>query len=183
MEAGRAITPGPMREGDCPMAALRRWFWLSFKWLTIYGFVAVAAFAAVSYGLILYLAQSLPHPRDALVASGAAPIQILASDGSVLANYGPNQGDWVEYADIPPDMVNAMLAIEDRRFFSHSGLDFIGIARAAISNLRAGGITEGGSTISQQLAKNLYLTPSRTITRKLREAMLAISLEQRFSKQ
>ncbi|MEO0412671.1 MAG: PBP1A family penicillin-binding protein [Pseudomonadota bacterium] len=163
--------------------ARRRWFWPIVKWAGIYGFVAITAFSAVSYGLILYLAQSLPHPRDALVASGAAPIQIVAKDGSALANYGPNQGDWVEYADIPPDMINAIMAIEDRRFFNHGGLDFIGIVRAAASNLRAGGITEGGSTITQQLAKNLYLTPSRTITRKLREAMLAIALEQRFTKQ
>lgn len=161
----------------------RRFVWPLVKWVSIYGSVALAAFLAVTYGLIVYLAQSLPHPRDAMAASGAAPIQIVAYDGSVLANYGPNQGDWVEYADIPPDMINAMLAIEDRRFFSHGGLDFIGIARAAVSNLRAGGITEGGSTITQQLAKNLYLTPSRTITRKLREAMLAIALEQRFTKQ
>ncbi|MEM9288670.1 MAG: PBP1A family penicillin-binding protein [Pseudomonadota bacterium] len=159
------------------------WVRRLFGFVLIYGSIACLAFAGVSYALILYLAQSLPNPREALVASGAAPIQIVARDGSVLANYGPNQGDWVDYPDIPLDMVNAILAIEDRRFFEHAGLDFIGIARAAFSNVRAGGITEGGSTITQQLAKNLYLTPSRTLTRKLREAMLAIALENRFTKQ
>lgn len=133
--------------------------------------------------MIIYLSGSLTDPKEALVTSGAAPIQIVARDGSVLANYGPNQGDWVEYADIPPDMINAMIAIEDRRFFAHGGIDVRGIARALVSNVRAGGVTEGGSTITQQLAKNLYLTPSRTITRKLREAMMAIALEHRFSKQ
>lgn len=166
-----------------PPSRLRGRLWAAFKWCAVYGFIACAAFGAVTYAMILYLSGSLPHPRDALVTSGAAPIQIVASDGSVLANYGPNQGDWVDYAEIPPDMVNAMVAIEDRRFFSHGGLDFRGILRAVISNVRAGGVTEGGSTITQQLAKNLYLTPSRTFTRKLREAMMAIALEYRFSKQ
>jgi len=161
----------------------RRWLWLCIKWLFVYGLVGCAAFAAVSYAMILYLSGTLTDPKEALVTSGAAPIQIVARDGSVLANYGPNQGDWVDFADIPPDMIDAMIAIEDRRFFAHNGLDFRGILRAAMSNLRAGHVTEGGSTITQQLAKNLYLTPSRTLSRKVREAMMSIALEYRYSKQ
>lgn len=166
-----------------PTRRVRGWLWASVKWLALYGFVAGAAFIAVTYAMVLYLSGTLTDPKEALVASGAAPIQIVARDGSVLANYGPNQGDWVPYADIPPDMINAMIAIEDRRFFAHGGIDVRGIARAVVSNLRAGGVAEGGSTITQQLAKNLYLTPSRTLTRKLREAMMAIALEHRFTKQ
>jgi penicillin-binding protein 1A len=166
-----------------PTRRVRGWLWASVKWLALYGFVAAAAFIAVTYAMVLYLSGTLTDPKEALVASGAAPVQIVARDGSVLANYGPNQGDWVPYADIPPDMINAMIAIEDRRFFAHGGIDVRGIARAVVSNLRAGGVAEGGSTITQQLAKNLYLTPSRTFTRKMREAMMAIALEHRFTKQ
>lgn len=166
-----------------PTRRVRGWLWASVKWLALYGFVAGAAFVAVTYAMVLYLSGTLTDPKEALVASGAAPIQIVARDGTVLANYGPNQGDWVPYAEIPPDMINAMIAIEDRRFFMHGGIDLRGIARAVVSNLRAGGVAEGGSTITQQLAKNLYLTPSRTLTRKMREAMMAIALEHRFTKQ
>lgn len=172
-KAAKQKTPSP----------LRGWLWRAFKWSALYGCVALAAFAGVTFVLILYLSNTLTDPKEALVTSGAAPIQIVAKDGSMLANYGPNQGDWVDYADIPPDMVNAIVAIEDRRFFSHGGVDLRGILRALVTNVRAGGVTEGGSTITQQLAKNLYLTPSRTITRKLREAMMALALEQRFTKQ
>jgi len=131
------------------------WLGALFKWVVIYGVICGAACLVAVYAMILYLSGTLTDPKDALVASGAAPIQIVASTGEVLANYGPNQGDWVDYADIPPDMIDAMIAIEDRRFFQHGGLDFRSIARAALSNVRAGGVTEGGSTITQQVAKSL----------------------------
>ncbi|MEM9880638.1 MAG: PBP1A family penicillin-binding protein [Pseudomonadota bacterium] len=166
-----------------PQAASGGWLWAVFKWVFVYGIIGCAACLVATYAMILYLSGTLTDPKEALVASGAAPLQIVASTGEVLANYGPNQGDWVDYADIPPDMIDAMIAIEDRRFFQHGGLDFRSIARAALSNFRAGAVTEGGSTITQQLAKNLYLDPSRTLTRKLREAMMSIALEHRYSKQ
>ncbi len=84
--------------------------------------------------------------------------------------------------DIPPMMTQALVAIEDRRFFSHSGIDPRGIARAAWRNLRSNRISEGGSTITQQLAKNLFLTPQRTFSRKIKEALIAFYLEARYSK-
>ncbi len=83
---------------------------------------------------------------------------------------------------VSPHMVNALVAVEDRRFYSHYGLDPIRIVGAALNNLRAGSVLEGGSTITQQLARAVRLSPARTFERKLREAMLALRLEERYSK-
>jgi penicillin-binding protein 1A len=84
--------------------------------------------------------------------------------------------------DLPQNLVDAVLAVEDRRFYGHFGIDLIGTARAAVANLRAGRVVQGGSTITQQLAKNLFLSPERTYRRKAQEMMLALWLERRFSK-
>src|SRR4029450_12702779 len=87
------------------------------------------------------------------------------------------------YGDIPPHLVQAIISIEDRRFFEHHGLDIFGVARALIRNAGEERIGQGGSSITQQLVKNTYLTPERTFRRKYAEAMLAFSLERRLSKQ
>ena len=93
-------------------------------------------------------------------------------------------GRWpISIRDLPPHLPQAVLATEDRRFYEHFGMDIIGFARAALANLKAGRVVQGGSTITQQLAKNLWLTPERTFTRKLKELMLAIWLEARLQKQ
>jgi len=89
----------------------------------------------------------------------------------------------LSYAEIPPVLMQAILSIEDRRFFTHSGVDFMGVARALLRNAGDERIGQGGSTITQQLVKNTYLTPERTLRRKFAEAMLAFTLERRFSKQ
>ena len=88
----------------------------------------------------------------------------------------------VKVADLPAYVPNAFIAIEDRRFREHFGIDPIGMARAGIANMMAGHVVQGGSTLTQQLAKNLFLTPSRTFDRKVQEAMLALYLESRYSK-
>ena len=88
----------------------------------------------------------------------------------------------VRVEDLPDYVPNAFIAIEDRRFRSHFGIDPIGLARAALQNMMAGHVVQGGSTLTQQLAKNLFLSPSRTFDRKMQEAMLALYLESRYSK-
>ena len=95
------------------------------------------------------------------------------------------QQETLTYQDIPPVLVQAILAIEDRRFFNHNGLDFRGIGRAFISwsTSGSGKFRQGGSTITQQLVKNTYLTPEKTLQRKFNEALIAVALEQRLSKQ
>jgi penicillin-binding protein 1A len=110
-------------------------------------------------------------------------IMILASDGSVLAEQGSFYGDDVRLAELPDYVPNALIAIEDRRFYSHYGIDPLGLMRAAYANYSSGRVVQGGSTLTQQLAKNLFLNPERTIERKLQEVVLAVWLEWHFTKE
>jgi penicillin-binding protein 1A len=122
-------------------------------------------------------------PIDHLRQDARRPsITILGADGMALAAYGELHGDRVEAEELPQHVISALLAIEDRRFFNHFGVDLIALVRATLINLKARGIVQGGSTLTQQLAKNLFLTRERTISRKIREAILAVRLERRFTK-
>jgi penicillin-binding protein 1A len=109
-------------------------------------------------------------------------IRVRAADGTVLVSLGPSFGEWLSYSEIPPIMRAAMIAVEDRRFRSHPGVDPLGVARAVKVRWDRGQWAQGGSTITQQLARNIFLTNSRTFGRKVREAILALALERRFSK-
>ena len=109
-------------------------------------------------------------------------IRVRAADGSELIALGPSFGEWLSYEQIPDIMKDAMVAVEDKRFRSHIGVDPIGLARAARVRISKGRWTQGGSTITQQLARNIFLTNSRTFGRKAREGVLALALERRFSK-
>jgi penicillin-binding protein 1A len=134
-------------------------------------FVIAVAWLAVTAPL----SQSLKPPTP-------PSITLTASDGTPIARRGAIIGRPVDAAKLPPHVTQAFLAIEDRRFFSHWGIDPRGIARAAWSNVGAGGVRQGGSTITQQLAKNAFLDSDRTATRKLREMMIAFWLEAWLSK-
>ncbi len=107
---------------------------------------------------------------------------LLADDGNVLAERGSFFGDEVRLDELPSFVPQAVIAIEDRRFYQHFGVDFLGLLRAGFANLQAGRVVEGGSTITQQLAKNLFLQPDRTIERKFQEMILAFWLESKFTK-
>src|SRR6202034_4838475 len=107
---------------------------------------------------------------------------ILADNGATLATRGDMGGAAVPLRELPAYVPNAFVAIEDRRFYAHYAVDPWGIMRAAITDVLHRGATQGGSTITQQLAKNLFLTQERTVTRKLQEAVLALWLEHKFSK-
>jgi penicillin-binding protein 1A len=107
---------------------------------------------------------------------------VLAADGSELARRGGFSGRPVGYQEFPDDLLNAVIATEDRRFFSHFGIDVLGLARATWRNILARRIVEGGSTITQQLVKNLYLSPERTLHRKIQEMFLAVWLESCLTK-
>ena len=108
-------------------------------------------------------------------------IRILARDGSLLAERG-GVDDYIPLDLMPRSIINAVIATEDRRFFEHYGIDPLGLLRAAIANARAGHFVQGGSTLTQQLAKNLYLTSDRTFARKLQEVSLSLWLESRLTK-
>ncbi len=109
-------------------------------------------------------------------------VTFLDRYGSVIGRRGVLQDDTVELEDLPDHLVQAVLSTEDRRFFEHFGIDGIGTARARVENARAGGVVQGGSSISQQLAKNLFLSNERTLQRKIKEAYLALWLEANLTK-
>ena len=133
-------------------------------------------------GLVAYNAAQLP-PIDQLAIPKRPPnIAIMAQDGSLLANRGDTGGPAVHLSELPAYVPKAFVAIEDRRFYSHMGIDPIGILRAATRNIGGRGNVQGGSTLTQQLAKNLFLTQERTFSRKIQEAILALWLEHKYSK-
>jgi len=126
--------------------------------------------------------SSLPDVRNLMVAGPSQDITILDDRGRLIARRGLTQGAMVPVEDLPDYVPNAFIAIEDRRFRSHFGIDPVGLARAALQNMLTGHVVQGGSTLTQQLAKNLFLSPSRTFDRKLQEAALAVWLESHYSK-
>src|SRR5216684_2789287 len=146
------------------------------------------ALLVVLWGVILgggataYFALTLPPIGDLTMAARRPSVTVLGADGSVIATYGDLFGEPLRLRDLPAYLPAAVIATEDRRFYHHFGIDPIGLARAAYVNYRAGRIVQGGSTISQQLAKNLFLAPDRTLTRKVQEALLALWLEHKFTK-
>jgi penicillin-binding protein 1A len=109
-------------------------------------------------------------------------IRVRAANGAVLVSLGPSFGKWLPYEQIPPEMRAAVIAVEDKRFRSHIGVDPIGIARSVAVRVKTGHFRQGGSTITQQLARNIFLSNSRTFARKIKEAILAMALERKFTK-
>ncbi|MCX7913681.1 MAG: transglycosylase domain-containing protein, partial [Thermodesulfovibrionales bacterium] len=107
---------------------------------------------------------------------------VYSTDGKVLAELFLERRTFIPEYNIPPLIKQAFIAIEDQRFYSHPGIDFIGILRALYRDILAGSFVEGGSTITQQLAKMLFLTPEKTIRRKIKEAILSIQIEKRYTK-
>jgi penicillin-binding protein 1A len=143
--------------------------------------MACALVALVLGGAFLYFVARLPDPILLTLDDRPPNLTILASDGTVLAERGLRRG-YVRLDRLPPYLPQAVIATEDRRFYNHLGVDPIGLVRAGFRNLTAGSVVQGGSTITQQLAKNLFLSPDRTMARKLEEAIYAIWLERRFTK-
>src|SRR5881409_1754950 len=109
-------------------------------------------------------------------------IRVRAANGQVLVSLGPSFGNWLSYDQIPPEMRAAMISTEDRRFRSHIGVDPIGIGRAIVSSFTGGHRVRATSTITQQLARTIFLTNNRNFVRKFKEAILAMALERKFSK-
>lgn len=158
-----------------PLSGLRR--------LAYWGLV-LALWGGMGLGvLVFYYALDLPDTDDLWKLGSQSELSIYARDEGLVARRGRRGGQTMRYEDFPPHLVEAVIAIEDRRFFSHFGLDPRGLVRAFMVNLRAGGLVQGGSTLTQQLAKNVFLTPERSFKRKVQELLLAFWLEAHFSKQ
>jgi penicillin-binding protein 1A len=150
---------------------LARWSMVGAIWT---GFIALLFLAWCAY--------DLPGPERLNELKRQPSVTIVAADGSLLASYGDLYGDSVRLADLPPYLPAAVLATEDRRFYSHWGVDLRGIARALYVNAKEGDMVQGGSTITQQVAKNLFLTPERSLHRKGQEMLLSLWLERTFTK-
>jgi penicillin-binding protein 1A len=147
-------------------------------WGAVLGLWAVIA----AVGVVVWVGAHLPAIQSLAIPKRPPTIQITGLDGSVLAQRGEMAGANVALKELPPYLPKAFIAIEDRRFYSHYGVDPVGIARAAVTNILNRGVSQGGSTLTQQLAKNLFLTQERTMARKLQEVELALWLERKHSK-
>jgi penicillin-binding protein 1A len=171
--------PADRGRGKRPASGRRR----SILGRLVYGSIVLGIWGVIAIaGIIAYYAAQLP-PIDQLAVPQRPPnIAILASDGTLLANRGETGGRTVSLKELPPYLPQAFIAIEDRRFYSHIGLDPVGIARALVRNFTSRGVAQGGSTLTQQLAKNLFLTQERTASRKAQEAILSFWLERNYSK-
>ncbi len=158
-----------------PRPAQRRWRWWQIGLLTVLfgGLLAVGA----GIGLLWYVAQDLPSLDMLETYQPSQVTRVYSDDRQVIGQFYIERRLVTPLAQIPKNFINAVIAVEDSRFFEHPGLDFVGIARAAWTNLRRGGRVEGASTITQQLARSLFLSSERTFTRKIKELVLAYKIE------
>jgi penicillin-binding protein 1A len=168
--------PPPRR----PARPRRRW--------TAMRLLNLAAVAAVwcavgMLGLVAWWAYDLPDVRGMNVIKRRPAVTLLTANGAELVGYGDQYGEPVRLSDLPWHLPWALIAAEDRRFYRHHGVDPLALLRAAAANVRAFGLVQGGSTITQQLAKNVFLSPERTLKRKVQELLLSFWLEAEFSKE
>ncbi len=172
----KASTPKPK-----PRRGKSRWgmsIGRMFYWALVCGLWGVIALV----GVVIWAGAHLPPIQSLEIPKRPPTIEIVGYDGTMLAQRGEMAGANVALKDLPPYLPKAFIAIEDRRFYQHFGIDPIGIARAVVANILHRGVSQGGSTLTQQLAKNLFLTQERTLARKLQEAELALWLERKYSK-
>lgn len=155
-------------------------------WLILCGGAGLIVSLMITTGLIgayYYVAPSLPPAETIREIPLQIPLRIFSRDGRLIEEVGERRRILVDYEDLPLFVVHAFVAAEDGRFFEHPGIDYLGVLRAGIVMLRSGEISGGGSTITQQLARDYFLTREQLFTRKLREAFLAYKIEQEFSKE
>ncbi|MGZ4031827.1 MAG: transglycosylase domain-containing protein, partial [Tumebacillaceae bacterium] len=166
LESGLATAPRKRRKKR------GMWFW---KTLVSLLFITIA-FSGAFY---LYLRYSQLPPNDIINTS-----KVVSTDGETLADLsqGGQNRIQVSLKDVPQDVIDATVAVEDSKFYTHGGFDARGLGRALLVDLKSGSVVEGGSTITQQLAKNLFLTQDQTLSRKLKEAVLTLQLEMNFTK-
>ena len=172
-----------MARNDNPQGSqpsrFRRFVRRTFVWGLSLALLA-ALVIAVAVGLTARSLPSFEKLKNTQV--GEQMVVVRARDGTELVSLGPSYGKWLDYKDIPQVMREAMVSVEDKRFRSHIGIDPIGVARAVYVGISGGRLKQGASTISQQLARTIFLNNSRTMARKAREAILALALEWKFSK-
>ena len=156
------------------------------RWLTLLAGLGTMTVISVTAGVIgaySYVAPSLPQAKTIKEIPLQIPLRIFSRDGRLIEEVGERRRFLVDYDDLPSYVVDAFIAAEDDRFFEHPGIDYQGILRAGFQLVSTGKIRSGGSTITQQLARDYFLTREELFTRKLREAFLAYQIEKKFSKE
>ncbi len=138
--------------------------------------------AGATFGAYQYFSRDLPSTARLEMIEPSLKTQVIADDGSLIGEFYIEDRALVPLEEIPQYLIDAIIAIEDRKFYSHWGVDIFGIARALIANIREGRIAQGGSTITQQLARNLFEMYENTLSRKIKEALLAVRIERAYSK-
>ncbi|USU11081.1 PBP1A family penicillin-binding protein [Sphingomonadaceae bacterium OTU29THOMA1] len=165
-------------------APVRRSPWRRRIVVTLQILIGLAILALGALVIAVYVAKSQLPSFDELKSSpNGQMIRVHAADGSVIVSMGPSYGEWLSYGSIPAVMRDATIAVEDRRFYSHPGVDPLGIARSVMVRYERGRWIQGGSTITQQLARNVFLNNQKKFGRKFREWILALALERKFGKE
>jgi penicillin-binding protein 1A len=154
------------------MRKIVKWFLIFFIWIAIFSTLA-----------FFYYIRDLPTLTEMEKINDIQMVRINYSNQENIAIFNQNSGSEISFYELPTNLINAIIATEDRRFFDHHGFDIFAVIRAAIANHQAGHIVQGGSTITQQLAKMLFLDSKKNIKRKIQELLLAIQLERKFSKE
>jgi penicillin-binding protein 1A len=145
-------------------------------------FAAIAIVLGISAGGYLAISMGLPSIQEIKQYNPSAGTKIYADDDVLIGELKADKGIFVPLSSIPQNMINAVIAVEDSRFWKHKGIDYVAIARAIFKDIIHVGLREGGSTITQQLTKVMFLTPEKTLQRKIREAALAIKIEKNLDK-
>lgn len=159
------------------------WFKRILK-ISYWSLISLIVIGFIGVGLVIfYLEDDLPDVGVLNDVQLQVPLRIYTSDGELIAEYGEKKRIPAPYEQIPPQLIHAVLATEDQRFFEHPGVDIMGLARAAIQVVASGNKVQGGSTITMQVARNFFLTRKKTYTRKLKEILLAIKIDNELSKE
>jgi len=157
--------------------------WYRYLILPLAILAGTAAACLLVGGLVIALAYpNLPSLQALTEYQPKVPLRVYTAEGVLIGEFGEERRAVVAIADVPPQLKAAILAAEDERFYQHSGIDYLGVMRAAYTNLVAGGRRQGASTITMQVARNFFLSSEKTLTRKLYEAMLAFKIEHSLSK-
>ena len=137
----------------------------------------LALLVVVGIVAVLYLESTLPSVDMLKGMRLAVPLKIYANDGKLISEFGEERRTPIPLAEVPQDLIHAVLATEDRRFYEHPGVDFRGLLRAGVTLLTNSSIKQGGSTITMQVARNFFLTRQKTFVRKLSEILLALKIK------
>src|SRR5574342_89562 len=155
-----------------------RWWAFPFV-LLLSGLLAGVMLVAFAAALVYPTLPSLEVLTD---YQPKIPLRVYSADGKLIAEFGEERRALAKIGDVPQPMIHAILAAEDERFYQHSGVDYVGVARAALSNFISGGVRQGASTITMQVARNFFLSKEKTLSRKFNEMLLAFKIEHSLTK-